>query len=215
MLDFSQDYLIWDNRETIRYISTRKPGPNVEQEVENGCIKQQIEMPEARASGGVYIDKDIHWFVPGVLLPAVIPKAGDKVRDKTGAVWTVIKPWFEDLDQVWDLICRNPIIAFDLQDLIDVWTAHNQADAAAGRIPKFQPKYQAIPARVQEMEVTVIERHGGRFASRKGEVYVAEQLDLRPGEDQVRLGESVFEVETVTGADRIGELMVIGVRQDF
>jgi hypothetical protein len=212
MLDFSQDYKIWDNRETVRYISTRRPGPDVEQDIDDGCIKQQVESPEAVASGGVYINKDVHWFIPGVLIgQGVLPKAADKIRDASGSVWTVLRPWFEDLDQVWDLICRNPVIAFDLKDLIDVWTPNNRADEAAGRVPDFEPAYQNIAARMQADETSIDERHGGRFITTRFNCHVAEQLDVRPGEDQIRFVGDVYEIETITNPDRIGELMTLGL----
>ncbi len=209
-LDFSRDYLIWDNPEIITYTSERG---QLDRSISIGAaMKQQLSARELAASNGGYVGTDVHWFVPNVLFTlGITPKPADRILDRNGTEWTVLSPALEDLDQVWDLVCRDPVIAYDLHDLVDIYTPINRPDDAGGRVPVYVPSYQRLAAKLQEVTADTEDRHGGRFKRSTFQCFLSRQIDVRPGEDQLRVKDVVYQIESYANPSRIDELMVLTV----
>lgn len=218
-LDLSQDYLMWTNTELsgCRYQSTRNTGTMVDSIAI--CKKRSASDKEQAASGGAYTGTDVLWLIPTQQLAKSIgePKPGDVVIDRDGNEFTVLQATGKRRDangyQQWNLMSRNLVVAYDLRDTITIQTATATTDPNSGAdLLSWQPIYQALPCKVQEVAAEESEERGIRGTARKYEIFVA--TDLAGLDTNCRvvwpaaLG-GYLEVKGYRGRGRIDELSVI------
>lgn len=180
-LDFSSDYLIWDNPESITYRSRTNLG-DTDVTVTEGAIRQQYAKQEPFPTEGVYQKYSLQWFVAGTLLSSVTPKMADQIIDSANVIWTILNTSYEDLDQVWDFAAVNLSLAADLKDLVTILEPITDQDAAGGRIVReYHKKHFDIEARIQQVSQETVEQHGKLGRRRAFEVVVGTRLEIADG----------------------------------
>src|SRR6185312_1609031 len=108
-LDQSQDFLCWDNTESLTFASTRTTGP-VTQRVTTAKVRA-LNLRELAASAGAYEAGDLKVIIPAVLLTGS-PKPSDQVILDDSTVLTVLGLMGGKRDasfqpRTWHLVSRN------------------------------------------------------------------------------------------------------------
>src|SRR5207302_1759319 len=140
-LDQSQDYLGWDHTEQVTYRSTRHG--NMEDTLPT-VLRAELTQRELASSGGVTTGLDLAFLIPAaVLSPGFVPKPADVITDANGTAYAVLQVVGQQRDatsfQVYKCICRDPIIAYDLQDMIAIERATISYDASGAVVKTFPP----------------------------------------------------------------------------
>src|SRR6185312_12142845 len=125
-LDQSQDFLCWDNTESLTFASTRDSGP-VTQRVTTAKVRA-LNLRELIASAGAYEAGDIKVILPAVLLSIGPPKPADQVILDDSTVLTVLGLMGGKRDaalqpRTWQLVSRNLTVHYQLTDAIDIQRA--------------------------------------------------------------------------------------------
>lgn len=222
-LDLSADYTLFDGLETVVFRSDRKALEDYFVEVES-CLRRQISTREQAASGGVYQAGDVRWHIPKTLLldaaaNGLEPKPGDYLQEsidedeESFRNWTILAVEKATLDTRWGLVCRDLRIAFDLRELVEVWSPDNAQDQAVSRVPVFSPRITGLAARIQEVSADVVDERGKRGLRHRYEVFVERRITVS-NEDQLRdASGNVYEVRGYRQPDRIDELQLIEVER--
>lgn len=204
-LDLSDDYLIWDNRETITYTVEKRAG-DVAHTIDD-CKRRALTYRELAFSGGAYTSGDRAWLIPTVKLPAgVTPKIADRVTDGGGTAWTVLDAALNTFQSWWRLTTRNIVLAADLRELVTLSSPSAVQDAAGGRTPVYASAVSNLPAKILEGEVTAEASLGKRQAVRRFTAWVGQRV--YPAADW-RLTDAAGVVYQITGwraADRFDVL---------
>jgi hypothetical protein len=222
-LSLETDYQVWedDGAETVVFVQERRDLPDYRAEVAS-VLRRQVAAREAAASGGVYTTDDVRFHVPRELLldaagDRLAPKPGDAVLEGddfsagTYRRWTVLGVEKATLDTRWGLVCRELKVAFDLRDVVEIWSPANAQDAAAGRLAEpYAARLTGLAARIQEVAADVVDERGKRGMRRRYEVYLERRVTVG-NEEQLRDARTgaVYEVRGSREPDRIDRLMVI------
>jgi hypothetical protein len=198
-IDLSGDCAFWDNTEQGTYTSTSHAGDTVGQL--QGVLRRALNYKELQASGGAYVSKDLVFLVPrtalDALLGSALAKAADVFTDAQGGRWTVLEAALIAARSVWRLVCRNPVIAYDLEDLIDVQRAAVSYDDAGGPVRAWPDNnapgvaaggstpYQQVPCRVQLLGQEEADERGCRGMKAAYSVFLSRQLTLT-AQDRVK-----------------------------
>lgn len=200
-LDLSDDYLIWDNRETITYTAEKRSGDSAY--VIDDCKRRALTYRELAFSGGAYTSGDRAWLIPTAVIPdGITPKIADRVTDDDGAVWTVLEAALNTYQSWWRLLTRNIVLAADLREVVTLSSPSTAQDAAGGRTPVYSTAVADLPAKILEGEVTSEDQLGKRQAVRRFTAWVGQRV--YPAADW-RLTDSAGVVYQITGwraADR-------------
>ena len=157
-LDFSQDYLCWDNVQPVRYEVGRRNAPAVDappafdgktpapatppsrnrKEFIPTAKRRNLTRRELVASGGALTSDDQRWLIPAALFPqGWIAKPGDVVveletsdPESQGTRWTVLEVDRRKNRQTWALTCRDLVLAYDLSDSVTIERPEIRYDAA-------------------------------------------------------------------------------------
>jgi hypothetical protein len=243
-LDLSQDFDTIDDLEPIRYTSVRLSGSM--QAALPRCKRRALTRKELAASGGVYQANDValltSWRqIQGLASQGREPKPGDTWQSGgdtpasgTGgppATYTVLEVTGGKRDgsghyQTWRLTSRNLVLAFDLQDTIDIQLPTIIYDAAGTAIRTWpengagQTIYPGLAARVQLISDDTVDERGIRGFVGNYAVIVATQVPAvtmearirwpavsktRPGIDTVQY----LDIKGVHNPSRIDELPVL------
>jgi hypothetical protein len=222
--DLSQEHQVWDQTLTVTYQSTRGAGSMVDT---LGPVKRRaLSSRELAASGGAYTRNDCVLLVPAALLsPGFVPKPADTWRgEEDPNPFTVLEANQGRHDgsgyQIWRLVSRDPIIAFDLRDQIDIERATLSYDASGTPVKAFPPAgggvaYPALACRVQLTSEDIVDErllHG--FAGTHL-IYVAREIVVT-GEDRVKWvsgGRTYYlDIERYHNGRRIDELPILEAR---
>jgi hypothetical protein len=237
-LDLSEDYLVWDNPETVTVEAVRRSphppsddlfrpgatGPSVptlwdpsHSEAEAALVakRRALTRRELLASGGVYTAADMVWLVPAAeMVPGKDIKPGDAVRDQDGRRWTVLDLQLGKWRETWKLTCRDLILALGLRDMVDVQRAEISFDAAGAAVKTVPPDggttlYASLPARVQPTSEETADARGIRGEQVRYDVIVGRQVQINPAEDRVRWRGRTLDVVRLRAPELITELPVI------
>lgn len=206
-LDLSDDYLSLDDPEQVTHVSRATSGDTEQESVV--AHRMPVSVREAAASGGVYTTADTVWTIQDALLN-LPPKVADWIEDADGVIHVVLDQSYSRLTDAWRMTCRELRLALDLRDTVDVWRPTYAADDAGSDVPDYgaEPVYEDLAARIQETDGTVAEVHGREQVERRYTIYLADRVTLNAG-DQVRDGDTAYEVIDYQGPDRIDALGVV------
>lgn len=185
-MDFSTDYLAWDNVEAVTLLVATRAAPRLV--LVPVAKRRAVRGSQKSPSGGVYAGFEVRWLVPrGVLTAGVEPKLADVVEDAKGTQWTVLTVERLKADQTLALGCVDLVLALDLRDVVTLQRAVVSYDPAG--VPgkdDWQALYAGVPARVQPVRQDVEDARGGRVARRRYEVTLGVQvLDLDVSQDRL------------------------------
>lgn len=209
-LDFSTEYLVWDNVQTVEHTSVRDSG-NV-----TTCVthahRHNITNQELAASNGVYMADDTVWRLPRATA-TVRPKRRDTIEDADGTIWTLLS-----VDRITDTrhyrcICRDLVIANDLDDTIGIWVCTNAQDAGAGRSPSFALS-ETIQGRIQPVQADVEDRLGKRTTRKLFQCFLATEPTTISTQDQIRSsGGTIYQILGWTSPSSVDTLFTVDVER--
>lgn len=154
-LSLDEDYLIWDNVETVHFDSVNRITGT--QRTDVLALRRALTTRELTAANGAYTGQDVAWLIPKKPISdtAFAPKPGDKVVDAVSS-WTALEVKFINVRQVWRLVCRNLALAYGLRDKITIEQATRSTDSVGAIArPAWTAIYTDIGARVQPMNAEV------------------------------------------------------------
>jgi hypothetical protein len=159
-------------------------------------------------SDGQCIAADIDWHMPAAEL-AVPPSIGDVILDGDGRRWTIMELELILLGTRWRCFARELSIAHGLDDTVTIL----KAEFAKGQSGAVEPTWRlwrtGIRARIQPIEVKVDVEHFAQCATSSYRIFLEEDLTL-DSTHRIRNAEgAVFQITSVTGAARLGELQTI------
>ena len=201
------EYLVWDNVQTVLHTSVRNTG-NVETCVDY-AHRHNIGRRELIASNGVYTPDDVIWRFPSV--EAVIrPKPRDTITDSEGTVWTILEVGRNLATYHYRCVCRDLIIAEDLDDLIDIETPAITYDDAGVKTKTWSVLYNDRPCRLQPFTAEIADERGIRGLRITHQIFLAQAVVVT-NEDRVSFGGRYYEIRGYHNPERIDELPVLDV----
>lgn len=219
----ADDYLHGDAYERVTYTSTRRTGSQVSSF--DYVRRRSLSNKELAASGGRYTGLDRKFIVPAAVLPTgFVPKPADQLEDADGSPWTVLEAQQMVVGSKWYLTCRNPIIAYDLADLIDIQAPTISYDAQRAKVKTWPEDdagsvlYQQLACRVQPLESAVVDELDVRGFLGTHAIYLSKQLtvDTAWNENRVKwtVGALTFYLDVMDykQAGQIDQLPILDVR---
>jgi head-tail adaptor len=203
-LIFDNDYLVWDNTSTVSYVSVDlKDGD--QNFCPSGCHRHAISRKELAASDGVYTPDDVVLRIPRPML-AVKPKPRDRWTDEEGETFTVLEVGRIVGVQRYRLVCRNLILAHELDDLITIQRASISYDAAGVKIKTWGPLVTNLECRVQPVSSSIVDERGVRGFKVSHEIIISQEVSIT-NEDRILLKSGQYlEVRGYQQSERIDEL---------
>lgn len=198
------DYLIFDNLEAVSFVTVANSGDTTAS-IAN-ALRRAMSYKELAASGGQYTGKDLVWWIPYTLLQSA--KTKDRVIDAAGVSWVVLDATLNTLQTLWRLVTRNPIIAYDLRQLVTLAKNNTDQDAGKQRAPEWLPYRSACPASVTRDGLDIADAFGQR-TGRSSYSVVIEEVDDLSIEWQIWWGSKKLQIESVTKWGLVGELLQI------
>ena len=185
-IDVSADYLIWegDGTRTITYTSRQSPTSDLAAQVATYTLRRAVSAREVAASNGRYTGSDVNFHVPAGLLPYTA-KPGDLITDSDGTDYRVLDASLETLSSRWKCVCRNPVIAYQLYDLINVEEPALTLDASGAAVRTWTETYRQVHCRVQPEEAAVHDSFGTRGQYIRYTVYLSKELVIDAREARV------------------------------
>ena len=159
-------------------------------------------------SDGQCIAADIDWHLPAVELDEP-PNIGDTILDGDGRRWTILEMELIMLRSRWKCFARELSIAHGLDDTVAILKAEYAKGEAGAAEPTWQIWRTGVRARIQPLEVKVDVEHSAQCAMSSYRIFLEEDLSL-DHTHRIRNAEGiVFQITSVTGTDRLGELQAI------
>ncbi len=205
-LDFSDDWMIWDNKEPVDLTTT-----DSEEYPLSDVLFRALTLKEQQASGGAYTASDRKVLVPKSLLSDydATLKPKDVITRADGSAWTILEVGLNTFETWWSATVRNLAIAFDLRDLLTVKRPTNTKDNALGRVATFANVYANIPCKIQDDTAEDAERFGKAVTLRRYKIWVDRQLTLTAEDQLVDQGGNLYSFVDFRNTDQIGELPMI------
>jgi hypothetical protein len=209
-LDFETDQQVIDNLEAITYTSVATAG-NTTIDISDAAFYWQ-NLQEAAPSAGVYTRADGIFVVRNSLLAGVGgAKPSDTLTRADGSVWTVLSVRPPVISGVWQLTCRDLILANGLQQT-GTLTRPNLTQDSAGRqaLMTYSTIASNIACRVQPEggdAGNLLDRRTlpQRFTAFLGVQVIAQAKDL------FTVGGQSFTVLDFKMPQRIDELMTLSL----
>lgn len=219
-MDLSRDFLVWDNREDVTYVSHATAGDTsyslTSPDGKGGVKRRNLTWKELTASAGVYTTQDRAWLLPVANLPpGLTPKPADRIIDGQGNSWTVLEAPLNTWGTWYKLVTRNLVIQANLKDRIDIQRPAITLDAANVTIRAWPPAggttpYAALSCRIQELTAEIANERDLRGFRRTHEIYLSQQVSLQ-SEDRILVtgGTTIYAIRGYHSPNRIDELPVI------
>lgn len=207
-LDFSDDYLLFDNPECVVLDRVAE----VDRVQVSHAIRSPITKREMEASNGAYLSCDVTWLIPGKLVDRVPPTPGDVIEDDEEIDWTILDFSADNLTGDYLCVCRDLVLVHGLTTPVTIYRPTNTQDDQGNRNPSYAAvsQYTNLPAKVQEQDGERQEAFGKQGFRRRYSVYLGSRVVVTT-EDQVRVGSTVYQIVSYRNPDRIGELMQLEV----
>lgn len=213
-LDFSGDQALFDSPEGVTFTSVRLAGNATVAGIADATF-DFVSLREAADSNGAHQAGDVSFSIRQSLLAAVGgAKPGDRVlREADGQTYTVLTATPTVFTRVWDLVCRNLILANDLRD-VGTLSRPAVSPGAAGRPTKggYADVITDVPCRVQPEGGRATDAAGKRTIPKRFTAYLGQPVDARAGDRFVSAGVSYTVVGT-KNPDRIDKLMSLDLER--
>lgn len=109
-LDFTQDFLIYDNVEVVTYYSrTTETPPTTNGTTISNALREVMNKTEGGPGGALLTTQTAAFHVAQAQLGAVTPKVGDVITDATNKRW-VVEPGLDyepAMTEMWRLPVRE------------------------------------------------------------------------------------------------------------
>lgn len=209
------DYLTWDNTEPIAYSHMRRSAGGLAADVEYIGVakKRQLSTREIAKSNGTYTSLDRVWLIPNTLVIGDPLKPGDQIVDQAGSgiLYTVLQVEAQRNGVTWRLTCRNPIIAYNLRDVVTIETAANlgQQEPAGGQARKqWRTLYANVACRMQPEDATVADQRGMRGILTRYLCHVQQAVTVT-NEDRIVFNGNYFDITGTQDMETLDNLVGI------
>jgi hypothetical protein len=206
-LDFSADQAIFDNLEAVTFTSARTAG---DQSVEiDDATFDFIGIKEAVASRGVYQAGDVTFSIRQALLTDVGgAKPGDRVyRASDGQTYTVLTAVPTVVTKVWDVTCRNLILANDLRRTGTLERPTGKQDhTGRAALKNYTTVAADVPCRVQPIDDAADDTFGRRTMPQRYNAFLGIQVTAHAKDRFVCDGQA-YTVLAVRDPEKITDLM--------
>jgi hypothetical protein len=207
-LDFSADQAVFDNLETVTFTSTRNSGDVTIDNIADATFAFTA-LKEAAPSKGAYQAGDVTFSIRQALLASAGgAKPGDRVtRAADGQTYTVLSAVPTVVTKIWNLTCRNLILANDLRSTGTLSRPTNAQDGA-GRptLASYTDIATDVPCRVQPEGAAAADVLERRTIPARFTAYLGQQVDARARDKFVSDG-ATYTVLEVRAPERIDQLM--------
>lgn len=110
MIDFSTDYLFWDNPEAVT-VTTTVGGSATSTSVER-ALQQDVSKTRGQFAGIQLTGDELGWLVPVTLMGSVEINIGDTLTQADSTVWRIVgavKRGIGSNDTHWELATRKGV----------------------------------------------------------------------------------------------------------
>ncbi len=164
--------------------------------------RQHVRTQEAEPSQGTVVEANAEWHL--VLAEDVAPHVGDVVLAGADHRWTILEVEELPLLGRWKCAARELRIAYGCGERVDVerpvWSS-----GEAPEIVGYTYVATALPVRIQPVEVSVDDAHGGQATLR---IILGESLALEPHDRFVAGDGTIYMLQSYRQAERIDALPV-------
>jgi len=161
-------------------------------------------------SDGQCVATDVDWHLPAAELDKP-PTIGDVILDGDGRRWTILEIELIMLRSRWKCFSRELSIAHGLDDTVDILKAEYAKSESGAAEPTWRIWRTGVRARIQPVEIKVDVEHSAQCATSSYRIFLEEDLTL-DHTHRIRGAEgTVFQIASVTGAARLGELQTVEV----
>lgn len=109
MIDYTNDYLQWDNPEAVTLTTIR--GGNETETAISHALQGDASRSLLRASGISIQGDEILWLIPVALMPANTEiNQGDQIEQESGVAWSVLAAKQKGIGSQathWECVCRR------------------------------------------------------------------------------------------------------------
>lgn len=228
-VDFSLGLRGMANTEAVTFTSRRRQGDVVDRI--DGVMRRQLNGREGAPSGGTYTFADVGFLIPRERIQALLlqdrqPKEGDLVTDDLGTEFTALNVnglmRGPNGYELWQVNCRDLVLANDLRDVIDLESPKISLDPAGVKVKDWAggSVRRNVPARVQPLTQELAEQFGmtglkGTYAVICGrQIAVSYEWRIRWRDHSTTPSTLRYlDIVDVRNPERIDELPVIGAEQ--
>ena len=159
-------------------------------------------------SDGQCVAADADWHLPAAELQAP-PAIGDVILDGDGRRWTILELELIMLRSRWKCSARDLAIAYGLDDTITILKAEYAKSDGGAAEANWQTWRTGVRARIQPVEIKVDVENSAVCAASLYRIFMEGELAL-DHTNRIRSADgTIFQVTSVTGAERLGELQTI------
>jgi hypothetical protein len=210
--DFSR---IADNTETVtllrRGTTPGEPGETILHALRRTILSDEFaarnrsEIRRYINSDGHCIAADVDWHLPAAELDAP-PGIGDVILDSDARRWTILELELILLRTRWKCFARELSIVHSLDDTVTILKAEYPGSGAE---PVWQIWRTGIRARIQPLDVKIDVIDSVRSSTASFRIFMEEDVEL-DHTHRIRAADgSLFDITSVTGAARLGELQTV------
>ena len=219
MLNTRQEYLSWDNRETVTYTVyglTQNTSGYVESYTGITAKRRAIsnrDVPTQRT--GIFTADDLVWLLPSAVVPTgVRPNPNDYLTDTAGRVWTVLETQLNNLQSTWRLVTRNLVLAEALRQVCGLYRPSNSKDAAGGRVASdYTLILGNVPCRIQETGTEATDILGKKQVKTRYEIYCGLRLNWKSTDRIIDGLGVVYQIVSGTAPDVMDTLQILTVER--
>ena len=142
------------------------------------ALQRAVTTAEVQASDGKYLASDVRWHLP-VAEVSSRPALGTRIVDDGGTYWIILDVQQATLSSRWRCICRNPAIAFGLDDTItiEVVAAYTKGDGGAPE-RTWKVWKAGVRARIQPVAMDVADEQGAQRTTTTYSIFVVEDFEV-------------------------------------
>jgi hypothetical protein len=159
-------------------------------------------------SDGQCVAADVDWHLPAAELQAP-PGIGDAILDGDGLRWTILELELIMLRTRWKCTARELSIAYGLDDTVTILKAEYAKSDAGAAEPAWQTWRTGVRAKIQPVEVKMGAENSALCATSTYRIFVEYDLVLDQTHRIRGADGTIFQITSVTGSARLGELQTI------
>ena len=210
MLDPSADFqTVADG---LRPVTLTRPGSDLAIEVP-GALRRAILRRDTVDADGRYTASDFVWHLPVATLSET-PQAGDILIDETGAPWTILGARPATFASRWHCVCRNLIVAYGLNDTVDIQKAViAKTDAGAEQL-SWQPWRVGLDARIQPANARLEVSEERTQSIDRYHIYLLEDIEIDATCRVQASDGTTYQILSSHRRQRLDELMYLSVQKN-
>jgi hypothetical protein len=204
-VDLTSDYLSIDG--LLQGLVLSRAG-TIQQQKVNNVQRSTISVREAARSNGVYTTRDVKLILPQKEVNTWIPKLRDTITVGSEQLITIAVT-LDRMSGVYVCLCRNFIIEYLLQDLVDIEVANQSTvDTTGAASEQWVVLYPRQIARVQPLDQDLEINADTRRLTVTHEIFLLADLPLTTAH-RIRFCGGVYSIKQVKNRQTLTSLMSV------